>query len=167
MNPAWLSQLAPDRAPPPLDWWHLAPGWWVLAAVALLAVAYGIGQWRRGRRPQAVWQRAALRELAGLQARSAASDDARIAHGVQQVLRRYALARYGRDAVAALSGDAWIAFVVAHGGRDWDGETGRQLLRCAYGGSSPTSSNAASGAADTAYRARWIAGARGFVRAAP
>jgi hypothetical protein len=78
---------------------------------------------------------------------------------VQQLLRRYAIVRYGRPRVAALSGEAWIAFVVAHGGRDWAGETGRRLLHGAYGG--PTPADAAS-ATDPE---RWLAGARAFVKA--
>ncbi len=89
----------------------------------------------------------------GLEA--SAADDAALARGLQQLLRRYALARYGREAVAGLSGEAWIAFVVARGGSDWTGAVGAGLLRCAWGGTA---------AAD---RERWLAGARGFVKAEP
>ncbi len=166
MNPPWLSQLAPDHAPPPLDWWHLAPGWWGVALLMLIVAVAGLRWLRRWRQPAARWQRAALRELSQLQADSRASsdhgsDNATIARGVQQLLRRYALARYGRSVVAPLSGEAWIAFVVEHGGRDWAGETGRQLLRCAYGGDA----SAPSVPDEASQRARWLAGARAFVKA--
>ena len=162
MTPAWLSQLAPDRAPPPLGWWPPAPGWWMLAGLLMIAVAFAAWWRQRPRRPAVRrWRRAALRELAQWQAEAQKEgiNDNALARAVQQLLRRYAVARYGRETVAALNGDAWIAFVVGHGGSAWAGETGRQLLRCAYGGS------AAMPGASAVDRERWLAGARGFLKA--
>lgn len=154
MTPAWLSQLAPDRAPPPPSWWPPAPGWWLLALLLAAALAGALWWRQRSRRPSLRgWRRIALRELARLEA--SAADDAALARGLQQLLRRYALARYGRDAVAGLSGEAWIAFVVARGGSAWAGAVGAGLLRCAWGGRAD------------ADRDRWLAGARGFVKAEP
>lgn len=166
MTPSWLSQLAPDRAPPPLAWWHLAPGWWGLAALLASALVLAIWWRRRPRRPSfRHWQRAALHELAQLQATSSqeVDSDATIARGLQQLLRRYAVVRHGRERVAALNGDAWIAFVVDHGGTAWAGETGRRLLRCAYGGD--VASRAGTAEVRTDDRERWFAGARAFVKA--
>jgi hypothetical protein len=148
MKPAWLAQLAPYHAPPPAGWWPLAPGWWALALLLVLAVAGGVFWWRR--RPTRL-RRAALHELKRLE--TDASDDAALARGLQQLVRRFAVARFGREAVAHLSGERWIAFVVAHGGSDWAGATGAALLRAAYGGTSASE------------RARWIAGARAFLKA--
>lgn len=163
MNTDLLAQLASDRAPPPLGWWPLAPGWWGLMALLLLAVALAMWLRQRARRPSVRrWQRMALREWAQLQAasRQPGSDDTQLAREVQQLLRRYAIARHGREAVAGLSGDAWLEFVVRHGGRDWAGESGQALLRCAYGGS-VTTPRAAVSAAD---RERWLSGARCFIQ---
>lgn len=159
MTAPWLSQLAPDRAPPPLDWWHLAPGWWGVTLLLLLALAIGVRRLVRQRRASSRWQRAAWRELARLQADP--GDDATIARGVQDLLRRYAVVRHGREVVAPLSGAAWIAFVVDHGGTDWAGDTGRQLLRCAYGGTGPVPR----GPHGVDHRQRWLDGARAFVKA--
>jgi len=163
MTAPLLEQLAPDRAPPPLGWWPLAPGWWGLMALLLLSLVLAAWLRKRARQPSVKrWQRAALRELAQLQTLSgqAGTDDASIAQGVQQLLRRYAIARYGRDAVAALSGDAWIDFVVSHGGSDWAGDSGRALLRCAYGGDATQLERPAS----PAHRERWLNGAHAFVK---
>ena len=160
MTATLLEQLAPDRAPPPLGWWPLAPGWWGLMGLLLLSLAL-VMWWRQRRQQPSVkrWQRVALRELAQLQA---TDNDTTVARGLQQLLRRYAIARYGRDAVAALSGEAWIAFVVRHGGSDWAGDSGRALLRCAYGSEAATA-DAPSSPAD---RERWLHGARAFVKGA-
>lgn len=163
MNPSLLAQLSPDRAPPPLGWWPLAPGWWGLMLLLLMATVAGLWLHKR-RAPPSVrrGQRAALRELAQLQAaaRIAPPADAQLARDVQQLLRRYAVVRYGREAVAALTGDAWIAFVVRHGGSAWSGDSGRALLRCAYG---PVAASAAAGA-PSIHREHWLRGARGFIQ---
>ncbi len=160
MTASLLEQLTPDRAPPPLGWWPLAPGWWGLMALLLMTLMLMMWWRQRRLRPSVKrWQRMALRELAQLQA---TDNDTTLARGLQQLLRRYAIARYGRDTVAALSGEAWIAFVVRHGGSDWAGDSGRALLRCAYGGEAATSPAQAS----PADRERWLNGARAFVKCA-
>ena len=144
MNSDWLRQLAPDHAPPPVGWWPPAPGWWLLATLFLLALV-ALYLWSR---PQPRLRRLVLRELRHLES----ADDATLAEGLEQLLRRYAIARFGRSTVAGLSGQAWVDFVVAHGGEDWAGGAGSGLLRAAYGG------------AVNGQRQAWLAGARGFVR---
>ncbi|MDA8127958.1 MAG: DUF4381 domain-containing protein [Betaproteobacteria bacterium] len=148
LNGDWLAQMAPAHAPPPPGWWPPAPGWWGLALLLALLAAVWI---YRLRRPAGRLRRAALREFERLDSES--NDDVRLAAELEHLMRRYAVAAYGREAVAPLSGSAWLDFVVAHGGGDLAGEAGQALLRAAYG--SPV-------AAD---RARWLKGARGFVGA--
>ncbi|MDE2396283.1 MAG: DUF4381 domain-containing protein [Burkholderiales bacterium] len=147
--PAWLAELRPDRAPPAPGWWPPAPGWWALAA--LLVVALGVAAFVIWRHRRTRLERAALRELARLEASAGGADEAALAAGIEHVLRRYALARYGRPAVAALTGRAWLDFAVRRGAADWAGDPGRHLLAAAYGGAVP------------AERARWLSGARGFI----
>ena len=160
MNASLLEQLAPDRAPPPLGWWPLAPGWWGLMVLLLLSLVLMAWLRKRRQRPSIKrWQRMALRELVQLQT---TDNDASLARGVQQLLRRYAIARYGRETVAALSGESWIAFVVRRGGSDWAGDSGRALLRCAYGGDAAMHDAPAS----PDDRERWLNGARAFVKSA-
>jgi len=148
LNADWLSQLAPAHAPPPPGWWPLAPGWWGLALLLGLIAAAGVYWYRR---PAARQRRAALRELKRLE--SGPNDDARLAGELEHLMRRYAVAAYGREAAARLSGSAWLAFVVEHGGKELAGEAGQALLRAAYG--SPVEAD----------RARWLRGARGFLGA--
>jgi len=148
VKPDWLAQLAPSHAPPPPGWWPLAPGWWVLLVLLVLG-ALAVWLWQR--RPQVRLRRAALRELAHLDKTIAA--DADLARELTHLVRRYAVARYGRDTVATLSGCRWIDFVVARGGTPWAGDVGLGLLRAAYGGQ-----------CDPA-RERWVSGAQAFFRA--
>lgn len=148
VKPDWLAQLAPSHAPPPPGWWPLAPGWWVLAIVLALIV---VAVWLWQRRPQVRLRRAALRELARLE--KSMADDADLASELTRLVRRYAVARFGRDSVASLSGSRWIDFVVAHGGTPWGGEVGLGLLRAAYGGPCQPA------------REGWVSGAQAFFKA--
>lgn len=147
MNSDWLAQLAPPHAPPPPGWWPLAPGWWIVAA--LLALTAGaLIYWLR--HPSQQLRRTALRELKLLE--TCTDDDAGLAKELEHLMRRYALAAYGREAMANLSGDAWLAFVVAKGGAELAGEAGRNLLQAAYGGHVQGD------------RSCWLQGARNFLR---
>jgi len=148
VTPDWLTQLAPAHAPPPASWWPLAPGWWVLLALLALIIAALI---YRQLHPATRLRRIALHQLRNLE--TSTSDDVTLARELEHLLRRYAVARFGRDRVANLSGERWIAFIVAHGGKAWDGDAGSKLLRAAYGGgiSNPDRSN-------------WVMGARAFIK---
>lgn len=147
MSAAWLKQLAPAHAPPPPGCWPLAPGWWILMLLLILIVATLMYRYRR---PARVLRRIALSELQHLE--NSAVDDAQLARELQNLLRRYALAAYGRAAVASLSGQQWLMFVATHGGNALSGETGENFLRSAYGGQA------------RAERERWLSGVNAFLR---
>ncbi len=147
VKPDWLSQLAPAHAPPPPGWWPLAPGWWMLLVMLVIVIAWVI-YWQH--RPAVRLRRIALRELKSIEA--AAIDDMEVARSVEHLLRRYAVARFGHDAVAGLSGERWITFIAAHGAAEWDGDTGTSLLHAAFGGTA------------NSHRATWLTGARAFIK---
>ena len=147
MNKDWLSQLAPAHPPPPPGWWPPAPGWWLIALLILALAAFLI---HRTLRPASRLRRIALRELKRIEAEQ--QDDAGLAAALTNLLRRYALASHGRETVAQLSGERWLDYVADHVGGELAGETGRNLLRLAYGGQGQ------------AERERWLAGTRNFLR---
>lgn len=147
VTPDWLAQLAPEHAPPPPGWWPPAPGWWILLILSALIIAYIIF---RQLNPTLRMKRAALRQLKILE--SAAIDDIALARELEHLLLRYAVARFGRDRVAGLSGEKWIAFIIEHGESAWGGGTGTSLLRAAYGGTASVD------------RAVILAGARAFLK---
>ena len=141
--PDWLSRLAPSHAPPPASWWPPATGWWASILIALLLIAAFFFRKRKTR-----LTRFALSELEKLET----IDDLVLARELEHLLRRYAIARYGKDAVAVLCGERWIAFLIEHGGTAWQGEAGSHFLRAAYGGNA------------SAYREAWLSGAKSFIR---
>jgi hypothetical protein len=103
----------PDQGPQLRDvhvphvslWWPLAPGWWVLAGVLLIAVVVLVLLWRR----RAAWHRyvdGTLNDLRDASQRHAQDGDtARFAAAVSQLLRRVARTRDPRS--VTLRGTAW------------------------------------------------------------
>jgi Domain of unknown function (DUF4381) len=152
MSADWLNQLAPEHAPPAPSWWPPAPGWWVLAALCLLMGLAIAGYCRSRSSTRARVRRAAIAELKGIRAQNAAHTAA----DIQYLLRRYALAVFGADRVARLTGEAWLDFLVHHGGERLAGEGGRALLNAAYGNK-----------ASQAEREAWLEAAAAFIRRAP
>ena len=147
VTPDWIRQLAPPHAPPPASWWPLAPGWWGLLILLIFLIGAFI-YWNR--RPAIRLRRIGLRELKNLN--ETVNDDFVLARGLEDLMRRFAVARFGHDKVANLSGERWIAFVVEHGGSALSGEIGKNLLRAAYGGSATTN------------RTVWLTGAKAFIK---
>lgn len=124
----WLTQLAPEHAPAAAGWWPLAPGWWALGILTIVLLGVSLHGWRH---PAARRRRFARSELQRLRERSLEPIEA--ARAIQSLLRRYALAVFGRDATARLSGAAWLDFIVAAGGTAFAGRCGHVLLAAAFG----------------------------------
>jgi hypothetical protein len=101
-----LAALRPLHPPAPIDWWPPAPGWWALGALLLVSMGWAI--WYRKR---SALRRAALTELRRLAQDE--PDDTRLSAGVNQLLRRVALAYFPHKQVAGLSGKAWLEFLEA------------------------------------------------------
>ncbi len=116
-----LSQLADIHLPATVGFWPPAPGWWILAAALIIGllhlcrVAWYRYQLRRRRQ-------AALDELARIVRQyqeKAAFDSLRNQAGLDflkqmnTLLKRVGLAKFPRQDVASLSGDAWLAFLDA------------------------------------------------------
>ncbi|HSO83152.1 DUF4381 domain-containing protein [Thiocapsa sp.] len=135
MNGDPLAQLRDWHLPDPIQWWPPAPGWWISATVLLAVLLWVAGvRWRRHRRRGAA-ARSALRELAVLRETARADGDTRVfVAALSRLLRRFALARFPREQVAGLTGDAWLSFLDATGGGEgFRRGPGRALADLAYG----------------------------------
>ncbi len=119
--------------PEAIGWWPLAPGWWVLLALALGGLAYLFRLYLRKRAGGAA-RRHALARLNELTADFERHGNAvAFSSALSQLLRRTMLAYAPRQNVAGLTGDAWLAWL----DRDLDkprfqGEAGRKLLELPY-----------------------------------
>jgi hypothetical protein len=150
MSADWLAQLAPEHAPPPPGWWPLAPGWWALLG-AVFVIAIVLVCWRKWwRDPHAKVRRAALRELRDL--RASDDDGPVVARAIENLMRRYAMAVFGRQRVSRLAGNSWLGFVTSEAGASQSGDAGKSLLEAAFGNNPHDQ------------RDQWIATADAFVR---
>lgn len=119
--------------PETVGWWPLAPGWWALIIVAVIAAGWLMRLWLR-RRAHAAARRKALRQLE--KSRLAYADHGNpvtLGAEISQLLRRAMLAYAPRAEVAGLTGDDWLAWL----DRDLDEPkfrdgAGRNLLDLPY-----------------------------------
>lgn len=133
MNPA-LSQLHDIHLPARISWWPPAPGWWLLLAIALLAVGvlYAVHRLRNRNH----WRRFALMELTRLREQHASQHFAprAVVSELSILLRRVAISRFPRAEVAALNGDAWLVFLDRGLGENaaFQSDAGRLLTSVPY-----------------------------------
>ncbi len=119
--------------PEPIGWWPLAPGWWVLIALALLGLGWLLLRaWRRWRFHAP--RRYAIRALATAEAEYLGHrNPVVLGQQLSELLRRGMLAYAPREEVAGLTGESWLAWL----DRDlpvpyFHTEGGKSLLRLPY-----------------------------------
>ena len=97
--------------PEPAGWWPLAPGWWILIVIAIIAIAYGLARARQ-RRQRSAARRYALRELARFEAEYRKhKDPITLGKQLSELLRRGMLAYAPRTEVAGLTGEDWLRWL--------------------------------------------------------
>lgn len=107
-----LDALRDVHLPPAPDWWS-TPEWLFAAAVLVLLAVL----WIAYRRTRQRALRAALLELTVIEyGYKRHNNAARLAGGLSQLVRRYALVRYPQAGIEGLTGTAWLEFLDAHGG---------------------------------------------------
>ena len=112
MNPqaAPELQLRDIHLPPAPSLWPPAPGWWLLAALMLGLVAWGVLVFLKGRRVSRL-RRQMMDALGGLTAQLGRERSPDTLMQIGLLLRRLALAKFPREQVAGLSGAAWLRFL--------------------------------------------------------
>ena len=121
-DPASLDNLRGLAEPPPVSWWPLAPGWWVLFGILVALAAFiSVKCWLSWRGN--AYRRAALRELEGADGIAA----------VAELLKRTALVAYPRDEVAPLTGDRWCDWLESKGRGEMPGPVREALVGGVFG----------------------------------
>lgn len=97
--------------PEAISWWPLAPGWWILIAIALVGLGFLVRAWLKMRARGAA-RRFALRQLKEIVKEYESSENP-VEFGVQlsELLRRTMLAYAPRLDVAGLTGEAWLQWL--------------------------------------------------------
>jgi len=119
--------------PEAIDWWPLAPGWWLVMVLAIVALGYLLRLYLH-KHARGAARRYALRQLNELTAEFEQHHDVfEFSSQMSELLRRTMLAYAPRTEVAGLTGDEWLAWL----DRDLDqprfqSDTGRKLLELPY-----------------------------------
>lgn len=116
-----------------VPWWPLAPGWWwLLGAVAVLAIIWLLSAGVLARM-QRDWRKEARRLLSEIRRRLYMADERQLVREFSELVRRIAIARFGRESCAGLTGGAWLEWLRDHDptGFDWV-ENGRVLIEAPY-----------------------------------
>lgn len=126
-----LAELKDIHLPPPPELWPPAPGWWLLAFIAigicLYLVYLGIKYWRKN-----AYRRLALKELEDVFEQHKGQHTTLMTE-TNDLLKRVALTRYPRESVANLTGESWVAFLDASGGvHDFSMGAGQVLVDGPY-----------------------------------
>ncbi|OUT58153.1 MAG: hypothetical protein CBB71_14040 [Rhodopirellula sp. TMED11] len=100
MAPSDLNNLHDIHQPVAISHWPLAPGWWFLIAIGFSVALITALRWHR-RWKRTAYRRAALAEL------HSATSTAEVA----EIMKRTALAGFGRAEVAILTGHDWIQWL--------------------------------------------------------
>ena len=113
MNPDLLSQLRDINTTPAVSWWPPAPGWWLLAVLVLLLLAW-LG--RRGLKSFQI-QKRRKQMLAWIEHLNTAIDAQREPQAYLSTLNRIfklvALRAFPERHCASLAGQEWVDFLVA------------------------------------------------------
>lgn len=128
-----LAQLRDIHLPSPIELWPPAPGWFVLAIFAFLALlAAAVWLYVRWRREQ--YRRDAVSELEGLLAQYWKEQDTQAyLNQCANLLKRVALTRYQRTDVASLTGEAWVRFLDRTAGtQEFTMGAGQALIQGSY-----------------------------------
>jgi len=108
-------QLRDIHLPASPEFWPPAPGWWIVALLAAVALAWIsmrlISLWRRKRS-----QREIFSLLDDLSKTDTGDRIPEFLASVSTLLRRVALLKFPRKEVAPLTGKDWLSFLDIHGG---------------------------------------------------
>ena len=134
MNPTAPAalQLRDIHMPGAAPFWPPAPGWWIVAALLVALLAWGlVVPWQRERLHRT--RRGLIDALAKLQADFARERSSEHLSRIALLMRRLALSKFPRERVAALTGRAWLRFLDESGGRGrFSNGPGRVLASAPY-----------------------------------
>lgn len=104
-----LDQLRDIHLPANVDWWPLAPGWWVLFALVLLVLLL-LWRWAQKIRRKALRTKLIMTSVDELASDKSLSGQEWLG-ALSSLLRQLAINLNGREESAGLVGQQWLAYL--------------------------------------------------------
>lgn len=118
----------------PVSWWPIAPEVWLATGLLILALIL-IFLWARRlyRYPLGSWRNEARKALKRLQRNQHSQTAKQTVSELSELLRRIAMARFGRERLASLTGKHWLQWIEGSdpSGFNWT-EKGEILISLPY-----------------------------------
>jgi Domain of unknown function (DUF4381) len=106
----YISGIDPLIAPEEVASWPLAPGWYLVAGLLLLALFFFLRRWIRKRRAKR-YRVMALKQLKEISIAAGKNPGQGSIQDLNRLLKETALSVYSRTQVAGLSGEEWLGFL--------------------------------------------------------
>lgn len=103
-----LNQLRDIHLPPAIPFWPLAWGWYVLLAIGITAIVFGIFSYRRYKH-NSLGKRFALQKLQQLKQQNLTP--AQLLEQIDILLKRISFAYYPKNPCADLYGEEWVTYL--------------------------------------------------------
>jgi hypothetical protein len=107
-----LAQMRPLHLPEAIDFWPLAPGWYVVF-VLLLVTIIGLTLFFLNKKRKTLFKRQATKELHVIRSRLASKESSpqETAQALSSLLKRLALSHFPRENISPLNGEVWLSFL--------------------------------------------------------
>lgn len=133
-------QLRDIHLPEPVSWWPVAPGWWALLVLLVVAIVMFavLRKANRNRRRKRLLRDEIRHELEAIrQHYQQSANSVMLARELSQLLRRAGISYYAASDIAGLTGDDWLSFLAqTHSskrpGLSFSSDNARTLLSAPY-----------------------------------
>jgi hypothetical protein len=131
--PNLLSQIDDIKGLDPISLLPLAPGWWGLLALVVVAAVAGAALRERRKKWERSWRADAKKALDALENRLDGRTAKEVAADLSAILRRIAMQKFSRLQCAGLEGRDWLAWLSKNdpGGFNWEAD-GKLLTEAPY-----------------------------------
>lgn len=116
-----LAQLHDIEGLDPIHWWPLAPGWWAIMILTILALGGLFILYFRRCAFRRSWKYTILRQLSELEQNLSIRNSQATLIELSEIMRRIAMHQYSRVECAGLEGKTWLTWLAKHdsSGFDW------------------------------------------------
>ena len=117
--------------------WPPAPGWWLLLAATIITIIIArfliIHYKQKEHRQKLSWRKDARRQLKFLKQKLDNTNGKATTSQLSELVRRIAIARFGRKPCAGLHGNNWLVWLTQHDPNNFDWENhGAALITLTY-----------------------------------